>query len=390
MSSVERVQKALEEIRSGKMVILVDDEDRENEGDLVFAAELVTPEHINFMATHARGLICLAMDDAMIDRLELAPMVRDNQASLGTAFTVSIEARHGVSTGISARDRATTIRAAIADDSGPDKIVSPGHVFPLRARKGGVLVRTGQTEGSVDLARLAGLKPAGVICEIMREDGEMARLPELEQFAQKHNLLLLSVADIIAYRLQRERIVRCHASGALRPGSLGPGEPFAAHYYSSDVEETEYLALVRGDVAGVSAQGGTVLVRVAAMDPLADPFDLRPDLVRALEAIDDAGVGVLLYVCNRTRMRLGNSFERLVLQKEVTRPSFATINQTSEALRDFGLGAQVLADLGCHKIRLMMWSDRKIPGLEGFGIDVVERVPIPPRAVGKGARAGST
>jgi 3,4-dihydroxy 2-butanone 4-phosphate synthase/GTP cyclohydrolase II len=390
MTSVERVQRALEEIRSGRMVILVDDEDRENEGDLVFAAELVTPENINFMATHARGLICLAMDDAMIDKLELAPMVRNNEASLGTAFTVSIEARHGVSTGISARDRATTIRAAIADDTGPDKIVSPGHVFPLRARKGGVLVRTGQTEGSVDLARLAGLKPAGVICEIMREDGEMARRPELEEFATKHGLLLLSVADIIAYRLQRERIVRCHASGSMRPGALGPGEPFAAHYYASEVEDTEYLALVRGDVAGVSAAGGTVLVRVAAMDPLADPFALRPDLVRALEAIDDAGVGVFLYVVKRGAMKLGSSFERLVLQREVTRPSFATLNQTSEALRDFGLGAQVLADLGCSKIRLMMYSDRKIPGLEGFGIDVVERIPIPPRSTGKGARTGST
>src|SRR5687768_267271 len=173
MNPIERVLKALEEIRAGRMVILVDDEDRENEGDLVFAAELVTPESINFMATHARGLICLAMDDAMIDKLELPPMVRDNKASLGTAFTVSIEARHGVSTGISARDRSTTIRAAIADDTGPHKVVSPGHIFPLRARKGGVLVRTGQTEGSVDLARLAGLKPAGVICEIMRDDGEM-------------------------------------------------------------------------------------------------------------------------------------------------------------------------------------------------------------------------
>jgi len=377
MTSIERVQRALEDIRSGRMVILVDDEDRENEGDLVFAAELVTPEHINFMATHARGLICLAMDDAMIDRLELAPMVRNNEASLGTAFTVSIEARHGVSTGISARDRATTIRAAIADDAGPDKIVSPGHVFPLRARKGGVLVRTGQTEGSVDLARLAGLKPAGVICEIMREDGEMARRPELEEFAAKHGLLLLSVADIIAYRLQRERIVRCNASGAMRPGSLGPGEPFAAHYYASEVEDTEYLALVRGDVHAATEP---VLVRVAAMDPLADPFALRPDLVRALEAIDDAGVGVFLYVIKRGAMKLGNSFDRLVLQREITRPSFSTMNQTSEALRDFGLGAQVLADLGCHKIRLMMWSDRKIPGLEGFGIDVVERIPIPPRS----------
>ena len=378
MSSIERVSAALDQIRAGRMVILVDDEDRENEGDLVFAAELVTPESINFMATHARGLICLAMDDSMIDRLELPMMVRDNQASLGTAFTVSIEARHGVSTGISARDRATTIRTAIADDAAPHRIVSPGHIFPLRARKGGVLVRTGQTEGSVDLARLAGLKPAGVICEIMREDGEMARLPELEQFATKHGLILLSVADMIAYRLQRERIVRCQGTGTMRPGSLPPGEPFVAHYYDTEVEDTEYLALVRGDVAGVSAAGGSVLVRVAAMDPLCDPFDLRPDLASALHAIDDAGVGVLLYVVNRSRMKLASSFERLVLQRTVTRPSFHTIaNQTSEALRDFGLGAQVLADLGCRKIRLMMWSDRKIPGLEGFGIDVVERVPIP-------------
>jgi 3,4-dihydroxy 2-butanone 4-phosphate synthase/GTP cyclohydrolase II len=384
---IERVARALDEIRAGKMVILVDDEDRENEGDLVFAAELVTPEHINFMATHARGLICLAMDDLLIDRLELPMMVRDNQASLGTAFTVSIEARHGVSTGISARDRATTIRAAIADDAGPHKIVSPGHVFPLRARKGGVLVRTGQTEGSVDLARLAGLKPAGVICEIMRDDGEMARRPELEVFAQKHGLMLLSVADMIAYRLQRERIVRCEASGTLRPGALGPGEPFTAHYYCTEVEDTEYLALVRGDVAGVSAAGGTVLVRVAAMDPLADPFDLRPDLRAALDAIDQAGVGVLLYVVNRRRMTLAGAFERLVLQREVARPTLPEM-QSSEALRDFGLGAQVLADLGCHKIRLMMWSDRKIPGLEGFGIEVVERVPIPGRRKGTGAGTG--
>jgi 3,4-dihydroxy 2-butanone 4-phosphate synthase/GTP cyclohydrolase II len=390
MSQIERVARALDDIRAGKMVILVDDEDRENEGDLVFAAELVTPEHINFMATHARGLICVAMDDAMIDRLELPMMVRDNQASLGTAFTVSIEARHGVSTGISARDRATTIRAAIADDTGPHKIVSPGHVFPLRARKGGVLVRTGQTEGSVDLARLAGLKSAGVICEIMRDDGEMARLPELEQFAAKHGLLLLSVADIIAYRLQREHIVRCEASGSVRPGALGPGEPFAAHYYCTEVEDTEYLALVRGDVPAAAAEGKAVLVRVAAMDPLADPFDLRPDLRAALDAIDHAGVGVLLYVVNRSRMRLGASFERIVLQREPARSSVTDLRApTSEALRDFGLGAQVLADLGCRKIRLMMWSDRKIPGLEGFGIEVVERLPLPGRQKTPGRGAGT-
>jgi 3,4-dihydroxy 2-butanone 4-phosphate synthase/GTP cyclohydrolase II len=377
MSSIERVVRALDEIRSGRMVILVDDEDRENEGDLVFAADRVTPESINFMATHARGLICLAMDDSLIDKLELPMMVRDNQASLGTAFTVSIEARHGVSTGISARDRATTIRAAIADDAGPDSVVSPGHVFPLRARKGGVLVRTGQTEGSVDLARLAGLKPAGVICEIMRDDGEMARRPELEEFATKHGLLLLSVADIIAYRLQREHIVRQQAVGALRPGSLAPGEPFTAYYYDTEVEDTEYLALVRGDVHGVSAAGGEVLVRVAVMDPLGDPFALRPDLDAALRAIDEAGVGVLLYVMNRSRMRLGSSFERLVLQRSVAHvPPGA---DHSSALRDFGLGAQVLADLGCKRIRLMIHSDRRIAAIEGFGIEVVARVPIPSR-----------
>ncbi len=376
MSSIERVTRALEEIRAGRMVILVDDEDRENEGDLVFAAELVTPEHIIFMATHARGLICLAMDDRLLDKLELPMMVRDNQASLGTAFTVSIEARQGVTTGISARDRATTIRAAIADDAGPASVVSPGHVFPLRARKGGVLVRTGQTEGSVDLARLAGLKPAGVICEIMRDDGEMARRPELEQFAQRHGLLLLSVADIIAYRLQREAIVRRRSTGAMRPGSLPPGEPFTAYYYDTEVEDTEYLALVRGDVAAAAAAGGTVLVRVAPLEPLADPFALRPDLDLALKAIDDAGVGVLLYVFNRSRTRLRASFDRLAGGQPQARES-ATHNATSETLRDFGLGAQVLADLGLHKIRLMIHSDRKIAAIEGFGIEVVERIPIP-------------
>jgi 3,4-dihydroxy 2-butanone 4-phosphate synthase/GTP cyclohydrolase II len=382
-SVTDRVTRALDEIRSGRMVILVDDEDRENEGDLVFAADMVTPENINFMATHARGLICLAMDDAMIDRLELPMMVRDNRASLGTAFTVSIEARHGVSTGISARDRATTIRAAIAENASPAHIVSPGHVFPLRARKGGVLVRTGQTEGSVDLARLAGCRPAGVICEIMREDGEMARRPELEQFALRHGLMLLSVADLIAYRLQRERIVRRQSTGAMRPGGLGPGEPFVAHYYDTEVESTEYLALVRGDVAAASAAGQPVLVRVAAMDPLADPFALRPDLLGAVEAIDQAGTGVLLYVVNSSRTRLLPSFERLVLQRTAARDKVTSFNDSSEALRDFGLGAQVLADLGLKRIRLMMWSDRKIAGLEGFGIEIVERVPVPGRAAAR-------
>src|SRR5689334_8126136 len=349
------------------MVILMDDKDRENEGDLCMAAEKVTPEAINFMATHGRGLICLPLTEERVRHLGIAMMVSDNTSPFGTAFTVSVDAATGITTGISAADRAKTILDAIADDAKPHDLVTPGHIFPLRARNGGVLVRAGQTEGSVDLARLAGLKPAGVICEIMRDDGEMARRPELEEFATKHGLLLLSVADLIAYRLQRERIVRCQGVGTLRPGALGPGEPFTAHYYTTEVEDTEYLALVRGDVASVSAAGGVVLVRVAAMDPLADPFDLRPDLVSALKSIDDAGTGVFLYVVNRTRMKLGSSFERLVLQRDGLssgqepggsasmtrgRSSVVRMNQTSDALRDFGLGAQVLADVGCNKIRL--------------------------------------
>lgn len=377
-----RVAAALDAIRAGRMVIMVDDEDRENEGDLVFAAEKVTPEAINFMARHGRGLICLAMDGALIDRLELPMMVRDNRASLGTAFTVSIEARHGVSTGISARDRATTILAAIADGARPDDLVSPGHVFPLRARKGGVLVRTGQTEGSVDLARLAGCKPAGVICEIMRDDGEMARMPELEQLAAEHGLVICSVADLIAYRLEREQIVRRRNEGGLRPGWLGPGEPFRAYLYDTEVEDTEYLALVRGEPAAAT---GPVLVRVAALDPVADPFAARPDVEAALRAIDDAGCGVFLYVHARGRASLARSFDKLVAGKGgggVVRP-----DQSSEALRDFGLGAQVLADLGLSQIRLMSNHDRRIVGIEGFGITVVERVPIPPRGPGRRAPA---
>jgi 3,4-dihydroxy 2-butanone 4-phosphate synthase/GTP cyclohydrolase II len=380
---IERVTRALDDFRAGRMVILVDDEDRENEGDLVLPAQKVTPTAINFMATHARGLICLAADDALIDRLELPMMVRDNQASLGTAFTVSIEARHGVSTGISAKDRAHTIQIAIADDAKPADVVSPGHVFPLRARRGGVLVRTGQTEGSVDLARMAGLKPAGVICEIMREDGEMARRPELEEFAARHGLLLLSVADIIAYRLQRERIVRVKGEGQVRPGSLPPGEPFRAVYYDTEVEATEYIALVRGDVAAASAAGGDVLVRVQTLDPIADPFALRPELDASLRAIDDAGCGVLLYVYPHGRTSLQRSFARLMEQQQQqpfqAQPTWHGAAPTSDALRDFGLGAQVLADLGLRRIRLMTHVDRRIVGIEGFGIEIVEKVPIPVR-----------
>ncbi|HVK77455.1 MAG TPA: 3,4-dihydroxy-2-butanone-4-phosphate synthase [Kofleriaceae bacterium] len=369
-SANARVQAAIEAIRNGQMVIMVDDEDRENEGDLVFAAEMVTPEHVNFMARHGRGLICLAMDGALIDKLELPMMVRDNQASLGTAFTVSIEARRGVSTGISAKDRYTTIRAAIADDARPDDVVSPGHVFPLRARKGGVLVRTGQTEGSVDLARLAGLKPAAVICEIMREDGEMARMPELEVFAREHGLVICSVADLIAYRLAREPIVRRVSEGGLRPGFLGPGDPFRAYLYATEVEDTEYLALVRGEPAASTAP---VLVRVAALDPVIDPLAVRPDVEAALRTIDDVGCGVFLYVYSRSRTSLTRAFDKILGGRG---PGVVRSEQSSEALRDFGLGAQVLADLGLGRIRLMSNNERRIVGIEGFGIEVVERVPV--------------
>ncbi|MBK9032841.1 MAG: 3,4-dihydroxy-2-butanone-4-phosphate synthase [Myxococcales bacterium] len=371
-----RVEAALAAIRAGQMVIMVDDEDRENEGDLVLAADKVTPEAINFMATHARGLICLAMDGPLIDKLELAPMVRDNQASLGTAFTVSIEARHGVSTGISAKDRATTVRAAIADDARPHDLVSPGHVFPLRARRGGVLVRTGQTEGSVDLARLAGCKAAGVICEIMRDDGEMARMPELEVFAAKHGLVLCSVADLIAYRLEREQIVRRRREHGLRPGFLGTGEPWRAFVYDTEVEDTEYLALVRGEPERAA---GPVLVRVAVLDPVVDPLALKPDVEAALRQIDDAGVGVFLYVHSRARTSVEKSFAKLT--DAAPRSGALRPDASSEALRDFGLGAQVLADLGLSKVRLLSNSDRKIVGIEGFGIEVVERVPLATRPV---------
>ena len=371
-TAIRRVTAAIDAIADGRMVIMVDDEDRENEGDLVMAADMVTPEAINFMATHGRGLICLAMDGDLIDRLELPMMVRDNRASLGTAFTVSIEARHGVSTGISAKDRCTTIRAAIAPDARPTDVVSPGHVFPLRARKGGVLVRSGQTEGSVDLARLAGRAPAGVICEIMRADGEMARMPELEAFAAEHGLVICSVADLIAYRLGKEQIVRRRAEGGLRPGSLGPGEPFRALVYDTSVEDTEYLALVRGEPASASEPP---LVRVAVMDPVCDPLLVKADVEAALRAIDEAGCGVFVYVFSRSRASLARSFDKL------TAPRLAgpARIESSEALRDFGLGAQVLADLGLHKVRLLSNTDRKIVGLEGFGIEVVERVPIPTR-----------
>ncbi len=374
-NSIENVEAALADIRDGKMVILVDDEDRENEGDLVMAAEKVTPEAVNFMACQGRGLICLTLTGEAIDTLQLPMMVRENTASLGTAFTVSIEAREGVTTGISAADRAVTILAAVKDGAKPSDLVSPGHVFPLRARKGGVLVRTGQTEGSVDLARLAGLKPAGVICEIMKEDGEMARMGDLEVFGKEHNLRIISVADLIAYRLQRERIVTSEKQGQIRPDFLGEGPDFDVMLYRTAVEETEYLVVTRGDVKELSEAGESVLVRVQSMSPMSDAFGLRPDLRTCLAAMDEAGAGVFLYVYNKERVDIGRDFERSVLGESSEKR--AEGGGLSEVLRDFGLGAQVLADVGCRKIRLMSNSDRKIVGIEGYGLEIVERVPVP-------------
>ena len=374
----ERVLCAIDAIRKGRMIILVDDEDRENEGDLCMAAERVTPEAINFMARHGRGLICLTLTEERIHELALPMMVQENRSSMGTAFTVSIEARQGVTTGISAQDRAVTIKTAVARDTRPSDLVSPGHVFPLKARRGGVLVRTGQTEGSVDLARLAGLEPAGVICEIMRDDGQMARMPDLEEFAARHGLAILTIADLIDYRLKAERLVRRMASGKLRPALLGGAVELDAHVYASEVEDNEYLALVAGDVAAAGERGEPVLVRVQAMCPVGDVFasracDCEWQLREALRAIAAAGCGVFLYVHPRGRTSLVTAFEEHVLHRS-QRPAAASA--TPGALRDFGLGAQVLADLGVKKIRLLSNNPKKIAGLGGFGIDVVERVPI--------------
>jgi 3,4-dihydroxy 2-butanone 4-phosphate synthase/GTP cyclohydrolase II len=373
----QRVLRAIDEIRAGRMVILVDDEDRENEGDLTMAAEKVTPEAINFMARHGRGLICLTLTEERIARLQLPMMVADNRAPMGTAFTVSIEARHNVSTGISAQDRATTIRTAVARDARPEDLVSPGHVFPLKARRGGVLVRTGQTEGSVDLARLAGLEPAGVICEIMRDDGQMARMPDLERFAEHHGLLIVSIAELIDYRLQNERLVRRISSGTLRPDIAPAPVEFAAHVFASDVEDTEYLALVAGDPAAAAARGDSVLVRVQSMCPVGDVFasracDCHWQLEEALRAIAAEGCGVFLYVHPRSRTSLVSTFQAHVLHLVSSRSEGAS----PSPLRDFGLGAQVLADLGVRKIRLLSNNPKKIAGIGGYGIEVVARVPI--------------
>lgn len=365
---LDRVHRALDEIRAGKMVILVDDEDRENEGDLTMAAEHVTPEAINFMATHGRGLICLTLTEEQVDKLDL-PMMQApgrNGPSLGTAFTVSIEARTGVTTGISTADRAHTIRTAIRPDAKPADLVTPGHVFPLKARRGGVLVRTGQTEGSVDLARLADCIPAGVICEIMNEDGTMARMPDLERFAEKHGLVILTIADLIQYRMATERLVKKVTQHSVVLDVTGT--EWQAVVYEVPTEGRQFLALVRGDVS----TGEPVLTRVHRGSMLADVFASTDseggrNLRAAIEAIEKERRGVVLYLPPR-----GD------LEAELRQHGESADKKASREMpqREFGLGAQVLADLGLKKLRLLTNNPRKMANLAGFGLEVVERVSI--------------
>jgi len=369
------IEEALDDLKKGRIIVVVDDEDRENEGDLTIAAEKVTPEAINFMAKHGRGLICLSMTGERLDELGIPLMVHDNKAPYKTAFTVSIEAKKGVTTGISAADRAHTVLTAINPKTKPGDLVSPGHMFPLRAQPGGVLQRTGQTEAAVDLTRLAGLYPAGVICEIMKEDGTMARVPDLQKFCKKHNLKMITIKDLISYRMKFEKFVKRIAEVDM-PTAFGH---FRAVAYSNNLDNHTHIALVKGDVAGKEG----VLVRVHSQCLTGEAFgsyrcDCGAQLIRAMEIIEKSGLGVLLYLSQEGRgIGLANKLKAYSLQDQ----GKDTV-EANEALgfpadqRDYGLGAQILSDLGLNKIRVLTNNPRKYIGLKGYGLEIIERIPL--------------
>lgn len=369
------IEEAIEDIKNGKMVIVVDDEDRENEGDLTMAAELVTAEDINFMATYGKGLICLPMMDKMLDRLDIPDMVQHNHSRMGTAFTASIEARDGITTGISAADRAHTCRVAVADGTGPDDLVMPGHIFPLRAKPGGVLQRAGQTEAAVDLARIAGLKPAGVICEIMKDDGTMARVPDLERFCAEYGIKMVAIADLIEYRRRYEKHVKFAVETRL-PSTYGE---FRLRAYENDVDDLTHLALVMGYPEGKD----NVLVRVHSACVTGEVLhslrcDCGSQLDAALQAVAKEGEGVIVYMQQEGRgIGLLNKMKAYHLQDE----GLDTVEANQKLgfppdLRDYGIGAQILKDLGLERIRVMTNNLTKMVGLQGFGLEISERVPI--------------